>query len=39
MDTKKIGREVFGEFRNLLLEENTEDKLVRESSKLRLLKI
>ena len=32
LDTKKIGTEVFGELRNLVLEENGEDKMVRESN-------
>ena len=32
MDTKKIGTEVFGELRNVVLEENGEDKMVRESN-------
>ena len=31
LDTKKIGTEVFGELRNVVLEENGEDKMVRES--------
>ena len=29
LDTKKIGKEVFGELRNVVLEENGEDKKVR----------
>ena len=29
---KKIGTEVFGELRNVVLEENGEDKIVRESN-------
>jgi hypothetical protein len=32
LDTKKIGTEVFGELLNVVLEENGEDKLVRESN-------
>ena len=32
LDTKKIGTEVFGELRNMVLEENGEDKMVRESN-------
>ena len=28
LDTKKIGTEVFGELRNVVLEENVEDKMV-----------
>ena len=28
LDTKKIGAEVFGELRNMVLEENGEDKMV-----------
>ena len=32
LDTKKIGTEVFGELRNVVLEENGEDKMVRESN-------
>ena len=32
LDTKKIGMEVFGELRNVVLEENGEDKMVRESN-------
>ena len=31
-DTKKIGTEVLGELRNVVLEENGEDKMVRESN-------
>jgi hypothetical protein len=30
MGTKKFGTEVFGELRNVVLEENGEDKMVRE---------
>ena len=30
LDTKKIGTEVFGEIRNEVLEENGEDKMVKE---------
>ena len=30
--TKEIGMEVFGELRNVVLEENGEDKMVRESN-------
>ena len=33
MDTKKIGTEEFGELWNMILEENVEDKKVRESNK------
>ena len=29
LDAKKIGTEVFGELRNVVLEENGEDKMVR----------
>ena len=32
LDTKKIGAEVFGHIRNVVLEENEEDKIVRESN-------
>ena len=32
LDTKKIGEEIFEELRNLVLAENGEDKMVRESS-------
>ena len=32
LGTKKIGTEEFGEFRNVMLEENGEDKMARESS-------
>ena len=32
LDTKKIAVEVFGELRNVVLEENGEDKMVRESN-------
>ena len=32
LDTKNTGTEVFGEFRNVVLEENGEDKMVRESN-------
>ena len=32
LDTKKIATEVFGELRNMVLEENGEDKMVRESN-------
>ena len=32
LDTKKIGTEVFGELRNVVLVENGEDKMVRESN-------
>ena len=32
MDTKKIEAEVFGELWNVVLEENGEDKMVRESN-------
>ena len=32
LDTKKIGTEVFRELRNVVLEENGEDKVVRESN-------
>jgi hypothetical protein len=32
LDTKKIGVEVLGELRNVVLEENGEDKMVRESN-------
>jgi hypothetical protein len=32
LNTKKIGVEVFGDFSNEVLEENGEDKLVRESN-------
>ena len=32
LDTKKIGVEVFRELSNLVLEENGEDKIVRESN-------
>ena len=32
LDAKKIGTEVFGELRNGVLEENGEDKMVRESN-------
>ena len=32
LDTKKIGAEVFGELLNVMLEENGEDKMVRESN-------
>ena len=32
LDTKKIGAEVFGELWNVVLEENGEDKMVRESN-------
>ena len=32
LDTKKIGAEVFGELRNVVLEENGEDKMVRENN-------
>ena len=32
LDTKKIGTEVFGELQNVVLEENGEDKMVRESN-------
>ena len=32
LDTKKIGAEIFGEFRNVMLEENGENKLVTESN-------
>ena len=30
LDNKKIGAEVFGELQNVMLEENGEDKMVRE---------
>ena len=33
LDTKKIGTEVLGELRNVVLEENGEDKMVKESNK------
>ena len=29
LDTKKIGAQVFGELRNVVLEKNGEDKMVR----------
>ena len=32
LNTKKIGTEVFGEFSNMVLEENGEDKMVKESN-------
>ena len=32
LDTKKIEAEIFGEFWNFVLEENGEDKMVRESN-------
>ena len=32
LDTKKIGGEVFGELENVILEENGEGKMVRESN-------
>jgi len=32
LDTKEIGTEVFGELWNVMLEENGEDKMVRESN-------
>jgi hypothetical protein len=32
LDTKRIGTEVFGELRNVVLKENGEDKMVRESN-------
>ena len=32
LDTKKIGVEVFGELQNVLLEDNGEDKIIRESN-------
>ena len=32
LDTKKIGTEVLGELRTVVLEENGEDKMVRESN-------
>ena len=32
LDTKKIATQVFGELRNVVLEENGEDKMVRESN-------
>ena len=32
LDTKKIEAEIFGELRNVVLEENGEDKIVRESN-------
>ena len=32
LDTKKIGTDVFGDLRNVALEENGEDKMVRESN-------
>ena len=32
LDTKEIETEVFGELRNVVLEENGEDKMVRESN-------
>ena len=32
LDTNKIGAEVFGELWNVVLEENGEDKMVRESN-------
>ena len=32
LDTKKIGVEVFGELRNVVLEENGKGKMVRESN-------
>ena len=32
LDTKIIETEVFGELRNVVLEENGEDKMVRESN-------
>ena len=32
LDPKKIGAEVFGELWNMVLEENGEDKMVRESN-------
>ena len=31
-DTNKIGAEVFGELRNMVLEKNGEDKMTRESN-------
>jgi len=32
LDTKKIGADAFGEYLNVLLEENGEDKMVEESN-------
>ena len=32
LDIKKIGKEVFGEVLNVVLEENGENKMVRESN-------
>jgi hypothetical protein len=32
LDTKEIGEEVFGELQNVVLEEDGEDKMVREST-------
>ena len=32
LDTKKIEAEIFGELRNVVLEENGEDKMARESN-------
>ena len=32
MNTKKLETEVYGELRNLVLEENGEDKMARESN-------
>ena len=32
LDTKKIGAEVFGEFWKVVLQENGEDKMARESN-------
>ena len=32
LDIKKIGREIFGEFQNMLLEKNVEDKMARDSN-------
>jgi len=33
MDNEKIGAKLFGELRNVVLEENGEDKMVREDNK------
>ena len=32
LDTKNIGAEVFGELQNVVLEDNAEDKMVRETN-------
>ena len=37
MDTKKIGADIFGELRNVALEENGEDKMARESNNEQVL--